>query len=101
MSETDVLVNRLRNLAIDCDNEGQERAADLCREAADELDRLQAIVDQLPKTADGVPIAPGTRVWSELAGEVSRVTVNRIGIGGVYHDVYSTREAAEKARAAT
>lgn len=27
------------------------------------INRLQAIVDQLPKTADGVPIVPGLEVW--------------------------------------
>lgn len=38
-----------------------------CREielqAAAELDRLQAIVNRMPKTADGVPIMPDSIVW--------------------------------------
>lgn len=32
--------------------------------AADELDRLHAIVERLPKTADGAPIAPGILVYT-------------------------------------
>ena len=31
----------------------------------DKIDRLQAIVDKLPKTADGVPITPGMTVWTK------------------------------------
>ena len=38
-------------------------ASPTCRDAADELRRLGAIVDRLPKTADGVPIAIGDRVY--------------------------------------
>jgi hypothetical protein len=29
-------------------------------------DELQAIVDKLPKTADGVPITPGMKLWIDL-----------------------------------
>lgn len=28
-----------------------------------EVERLRAVVDQLPRTADGVPILPGIRLW--------------------------------------
>ena len=34
----------------------------LCRVEA-ERDRLAAIVEQLPKTADGVPVVPGMALW--------------------------------------
>lgn len=68
--------------------------------AADEIDRLQAIVDQLPKTEDGVPIYPGMTVWALIPGcEISDVEAQAVGIGGVWRYCYSTREAAEKARA--
>ncbi len=33
------------------------------RELTDEIERLQAIVGKLPKTADGVPVVPGMRVY--------------------------------------
>jgi len=32
-------------------------------EARAEIERLQAIVERLPKTADGVPVYPGMQVW--------------------------------------
>jgi len=36
--------------------------------AAKEIKRLQAIVDKLPKTADGVPITPGMNLYTTEAG---------------------------------
>ena len=33
------------------------------RSAADEIERLQAIVDKLPVTADGVPVVPGAKYF--------------------------------------
>lgn len=33
-------------------------------EAVAELDRLHAIVERLPKTADGVPVVPGMKVYA-------------------------------------
>lgn len=82
-----------------------------------ERDRLAAVVDRLPKTADGVPIVPGMTVWVEAvpvaSGTVQHVTVtgcevvrsNSIvwyeGAGsqsGVYpRSVYSTADAARSA----
>ena len=38
------------------------------RELIGEIDRLRAIVDKLPKTADGVPITPGMDVWEVIPG---------------------------------
>jgi hypothetical protein len=81
----------------------------LMEEATAEIERLQAIVGRLPKTADGVPIAPGDVVW--LIGshcDPFQVTIlNEIVIR--YPDketsshypswCYSTRKAAEQARA--
>lgn len=75
-----------------------------CLEA--EVERLQGIVDKLPKTADGVSVVPGVdHVWQVLHGEMRRgwiATVaidtwggdKMIGIENV-KDWYSTREAAE------
>ncbi len=88
-----------------------------------ERDRLKAIVDTLPKTADGVHVAPGSTVWcfdAELYGDShgdfegnpfeakitswdvgpDRETLFYIdGRGEVWaFATFSTREAAEKAR---
>ena len=34
--------------------------------ACDEIERLRAIVDKLPKTADGVPVLPGMTLWDSV-----------------------------------
>jgi len=69
---------------------------------------LQAIVDSLPKTADGVPVVPGMEVWFWLNDEtilvhqkaVQFVEDNQQSIMTSYgwlnvRHCYSTREAAE------
>ncbi len=79
---------------------------------------LEAIVDKLPKTADGVPVVPGMDVWCKDAVSHPRSTVGcyqwhvknvdfRGLISGTFHNVsegphdasacYSTRQAAEAA----
>lgn len=93
------------------------------------VDRLQAIVDRLPKTADGVPVVPGMKVWhcaNRHYGPHAGELFPSVGItahmnspyclgencysegcqgddgGGRtwnFEQCYSTREAAEKARA--
>ena len=73
---------------------------------------LQATVDKLPKTADGVPVMPGMAVW------INSPCVRKYVVLGIKHNqelvelncnlgsvlrsdkLYSTREAAEEARAA-
>jgi len=84
-------------------------------EVEPELERLRAIVDKLPKTADGVPVVPGMRLWVfagahdyEPSG-LRSVTVRRLtamAASGWEHrqlqrtplsKFYSTREAAEAA----
>ncbi len=61
---------------------------------------LQAIVDKLPKTADGVPIVPGMRVYHR--DWKGNVTDERTSWAPPYPKVfcccYSSREAAEAAR---
>jgi len=69
---------------------------------------LQAMVDKLPKTADGVPITPGMEVFLQFRGGYTMQTqyvMNDLHIGscppkkeaGTY-SWYSTIEAAEKAK---
>ena len=81
-------------------------------EAADEIERLQATVDWLPKTADGVPIMPGMYLWYAHTSPIDRercvygvrcVNVDsRVAhmVGGqdtTTHTFYSTQAAAEAA----
>lgn len=77
------------------------------------LAELEAIVDKLPKTADGVPVMPGMTVFfttgkgCSVNGIVQHVTSACCGntSGAGLHwwrstsDCYSTREAAEAAMA--
>ena len=77
---------------------------------AGERDRLQAIVDLWPKTADGVRAVHGAKVWFQ--GTFNHGWEVTAELVGVYRDAnrdwhyidfdagnfYGTREAAEKAR---
>lgn len=78
-----------------------------------ELERLRAIVDRLPKTADGVAITPGMEVWQWILGAprclvVSTINTKGYGIGRwmdtgdkdypIFAGFYSTAEAATVAR---
>lgn len=77
-----------------------------------EIDR-QAIVDQLPKTADGVPIAPGDLAWfcwpsvrhvrveSVREEFILAVTVDAgLSFRAAPDSLFSTHEAATRALAA-
>lgn len=84
-----------------------------------EIDRLQAIIDKLPKTADGVPVTPGMAIWPKLeffvpneqGGTVVLCIVDtetgeRImpydgAAGWQPEKCYSTREAAESTKEQT
>ncbi len=57
--------------------------------------RLSEIVERLPKTADGVPVAPGTTLWTVLGGNLEQVQISHGG--GLYTECYSTPEAARAA----
>jgi len=68
-----------------------------------ELDRLRAMEDKLPKTADGVAVVPGMMVWYRTGHHVVHRTVEMraqlrnmacMSVSGCY----STREAAEAAK---
>jgi hypothetical protein len=83
-------------------------------DALEESERLTAIVDRLPKTADGVPMTLGQTVYTlrsdgvvrgrqviEITGDWIGVQVGAlVGTRGSARPeiIYSTREAAEKAR---
>ena len=64
-------------------------------------------IDKLPKTADGVPVVPGMRVWrlahpTTLGHAVTDVSVRGMHLAGKsdWHEsceTFSTREAAEAA----
>lgn len=66
---------------------------ELCGLQHAEVERLQAIVDKLPKTADGVPVVPGMVVWK------SNCEPTNVGmlLGTWVCQCYSTHEAAEAA----
>ena len=74
------------------------------------IERLQAIVDTLPKTADGVPIHPGMTLFDKDGFSDTKVTGFQVSVSGellclyspngfdaICSGYYSTREAAEKA----
>jgi len=72
-----------------------------------EVEQLQAIIDKLPKTADGVPMVPGMRVWrighqtalGEIVLDVSSRGVHLVGKSDLYETraLCSTKLAAEAA----
>lgn len=85
--------------------------------------RLRAVIDRLPKTADGAPITPGMTVcwdsgygapeirlhdmkvlqqfdWDGKTPWIELRTADGRGSGGVPSQIYSTREAAKAALSA-
>ena len=114
------LLEQLRKLCLTClwapqnRKRGHLKLEPVCNrcimahEAADEIERLQAMIDRLPTTADHVPIVPGMTIYQS---DGSPVIVSGYDWHGDWweieleHDgflpsdeVYSTREAAEKAK---
>lgn len=87
-----------------------ERLTKRITELEADNERLQAIVDKLPKTADGVPVVPEMPLYmpgSNTVGEVNPMTVNDgyswpnangSSPASRLDDCYSTREAAEAAK---
>ena len=80
---------------LDSWGEGIGEIAGVTREAAAEIRGLRAIVDRLPKTADGVPITPGMLLYEPHSCHVTDVV---FGKEWEQRNIYSTRDAAEKAR---
>ena len=66
---------------------------------------LRAVVERLPKTADGVPVVPRMRIWTWGAVTdgsdcgIWHLDVRHVSYGDDYSRFYCTREAAEAARA--
>jgi hypothetical protein len=69
-----------------------------------ELNKLQSIVDRLPLTADGVPLAPGTLFWQDEEFHYSsgkNIILENEHRWMPAHECYSTREAALSAAASS
>lgn len=104
-----------RELSLDIDAIAAEKwviPTALLRRMKARLDALQAVVDKLPKTADGVPVVPGMTCWrlhdyvGPLDGHVVAIRNNspRITLAGQgqtvsfpTREVFSTRALAEAA----
>jgi hypothetical protein len=56
-----------------------------------EIERLKGIVDKLPKTADGVPVYPGMRLWLRCPGEI----VSGVTRGAWTHGADKSLDSAE------
>jgi len=92
------LIEQLRERAIEDDIEIRDGA--LMLNTATELERLTAIVEKLPKTADGVPVVPASIVHHADGYFVATGSVGDT-IAGVYKsrcykfsECYSTEAAA-------
>ena len=80
---------------------------DQLEQAKADIERLEAIVDKLPKTADGVPITPGMKIWliNQDEGQArfhavdARDSTIKWWCGNCFHpeEFYSTPEAAQAA----
>ncbi|MCP4410897.1 MAG: hypothetical protein GY807_24790 [Gammaproteobacteria bacterium] len=95
------MLEQLRELAVLVDG---DVACGVCGWAVREIERLQAIVDKLPKTADGVPMTPyADYYFPGSVDEIGFYTISNGHSGGLWYafDLYSTREAAEAASEAT
>jgi len=102
-------VDRLR-AEVERLTERNAEASDLLDRLEDDVLSLRAIVAKLPKTADGVPVVPGMKLWeiNKHNGGIHSFTAFWIGkddfalseLGRRCHVscLYSTREAAEKAK---
>ncbi len=105
----------LRGLSSEWTRQGFLDTGAIVLAAADEIDRLRAIVDKLPKTADGVVVKHGDTVFVLAYREGVEWVCNRISPQPARMEIladckdpyakfpigecYSTREAAEKAKA--
>lgn len=79
---------------------GNPNLSDRVGAAIAEIEQLRAIVDRLPKTADGVPVVGGMEVWRARADAVIHRFVMITDVDTEGSDpvtlCYSTREAAQK-----
>jgi hypothetical protein len=105
---SDYILAELTNLGNGLAAHGDMLGTDIVRQAIQEINRLAAIVEKLPDTADGVPVVPGVdkvwRIWPDgIAHPEVTVTCDamcgwRVRWGEI-GTAYSTREAAEAAKA--
>lgn len=95
------ITEELRGKCAWCNNCSECR--DLQERAAVEIERLQAIVDRLPKTADGVPVAFHQELWyfdRDSDNPIRLMHTRTLSYWKIVESCYSTREAAESARKA-
>ena len=79
----------------------RKQAPEAFEAALVEIDRLREIVDQLPKTVDGVPMAPGKKYYYDYCYRIAHESVQLCDMDGSRisgNSWHSTREAAEKSR---
>jgi hypothetical protein len=105
-----------------CELLGVHSDPELLGLAAAEIQRLRDIIDKLPKTADGVPVVPGMKVyvpaavagyWGQKPGKAvefmvdwihsEAMPIHLVFIQGQTYQIlasrcYSTRQAAEEAK---
>lgn len=113
MTDPTTLAARLRESSPYSDDGTMNSNMRLIHEAAALIEQQQAIINRLPKTADGVPITPGMQLWGSLGwnNEPAKATLRGTYAEGyrvcapewgmnVRPEVecYSTQEAAEAAR---
>ena len=82
--------------------DGLSKAIVHCDDSCDRAVLVDAryILDKLPKTADGVSVVPGMKVWfaGSLGPRSSEIQMIRVSPAGQHCDIelcFSTREAAE------
>lgn len=96
-------IKRLR-VEVREQTERAESAEDEAATLAGQIERLEGIVNMLPKTADGIPITPEMEVFFRCGacdGKVdSMVPINGVGTF-LRSQFYSTREAAAAESEAT
>lgn len=69
------LVTNLRKQAkLWADTINHAYRATLLRKAADRIEILETVIDKLPKTADGVPVVPGMKVYKRWIVDDSKVS---------------------------
>ena len=66
-----------------------------CDKATEKSKRLQAVVDKLPKTADGVPVVSMMKIWSQSGYSDTARFIDENGESNRFHGWYSTEAAAK------
>ena len=91
-------IERLRAIVDCCAAEcPPDESLEVNERVAVHIAELEAIVDKLPKTADGVPVVPGMELWFVNEHGKASMGVTTPTFGQVSR-FYSTREAALAAK---